>query len=111
MATTTKLTSEQFEAQYGQQDQAYEFWYGEAIPKAMPTWVHALLQKIIERLLDEKGFISAGEVELRIESDAHPRPDVIAVRKLPSGPYQTEGAAVVVEIISEDDKPQYLCEK
>lgn len=86
MATTaSKLTFEQFQAQYSQIDGVYEFWYGEAIPKPMPTWVQALLQKIIERLLDEKGFISGAEVELRIVRDAHPRPDVIAVTAIPSG--------------------------
>ena len=111
MSVGTKLTFEQFQEQYGQNVQAYEFWYGEAIPKAMPTWVHALLQKIIARLLDEQGFISGGEVELRIVTEAHPRPDVIAVTGLPAGLYQTEGAAVVVEIISEDDDHRYLREK
>ncbi len=111
MATAIKLSFEQFQEQYGQSNGAYEFWYGEAVPKAMPTWLHALLQKIIGRLLDEKGFVSGGEVELRIVTEAHPRPDVIAVTKLPSGLYQTEGAAVVVEIISEGDDLRYLREK
>ncbi len=111
MPTATGLTFEQFQERYGQHSRAYEFWYGEAVPKAMPTWVHALLQKIIARLLDEKGLISGGEVELRIVAEAHPRPDVIAVTQLPSGQYQTEGAAIVVEILSEGDDHQYLREK
>ena len=45
MATTTaKLTLEQFQERFGQCERAYEFWYGEAIAKSLPTWVHGLLQ-------------------------------------------------------------------
>ncbi|MDQ2840318.1 MAG: hypothetical protein M3Y72_04615 [Acidobacteriota bacterium] len=69
----------------------------------MPTWVHGLLQHKIMDLLNEAGLISALEVELRIEPDAHPKPDVVATTKLPNGPYPTEGLDVVVEIISEDN--------
>lgn len=47
MATATqKLTFLEFTELYGQSDTNYEFWYGEAIPKGMPTWIHGLLQKI-----------------------------------------------------------------
>jgi Uma2 family endonuclease len=111
-ATTTKLTVEQFQQEYGQQDRAYEFWYGEAIPKGMPTWVHGLLQTIIAQLLREAGLMAASEVELRIDPEAHPKPDVIASRtRRPTGPYPTEGVDVVVEIISEDDTVPRLREK
>lgn len=105
------LTLAEFEAQYSHQDKAYEFWYGEAVPKGMPTWIHGLLQKILMLLLDEAGYASASEVELRIIPEAHPRPDVIAVRKLPAGKYPTKGVDVVVEILSEDDPFQHLREK
>ena len=93
MATVPqKLTFEDFEAQYGQADRTYEFWYGEAIPKGMPTWIHGLLQKIVMQLLEEAGFIAASEVELRIDPRAHPKPDVIATRtKLPAGPLPYQG--------------------
>ena len=59
------------------------------------------------RLLSESGFITASEVEFRIDPDAHPKPDVIATKnKVPSGPYPTEGVDVVVEIISDDEFAQ-----
>ncbi len=108
---THKLTLEEFEAQYGQSDRSFEYWFGEAIPKGMATWVHGLLQKIVTALLDEQGFIAAPEIELRIESDAYPKPDVVATRKIPTGRYPTQGLDVVVEIISEDDKYPFVREK
>ncbi len=114
MATATqKLTYEQFREQYEQGDRTYEFWYGEAIPKGMPTWVHGLLQKIVMQLLEQSGFIAASEVELRIEpGGAHPKPDVIATKtKMPAGRYPTEALDVVVEIISEDDRYLVVREK
>jgi Uma2 family endonuclease len=112
MATATKLTVEQFEEQYGQRDQAFEFWYGEAIPKGMPTWVHGLLQGIIVRLLTEAGFFAGSEVEFRVDpQQVKPRPDVTATRERPTEKYPTKGADVVVEITSEDDKVERLREK
>jgi Uma2 family endonuclease len=107
----TKLTYDQFQAQYGHAEKAYEFWYGEAIPKGMPTWVHGLLQKILLRLLDEAGYIAGAEVELRIDPEAHPRPDVIASKSMPTGLYPTQGLDVVVEIISEDDSYPVVMQK
>jgi hypothetical protein len=50
MATAiSKLTLVEFKAQYGHDDSAFEFWFGEAVARSMPTWVHGLLQKIIMR--------------------------------------------------------------
>jgi Uma2 family endonuclease len=111
MATSIKLTYEQFLEQFGREDRSYEYWYGEAVAKGTPTWLHGLIQGIIVQLLKEAGWIAASEVELRIDIEARPRPDVIAVKHLPSGPYQTESADVVVEILSEDDKMQRVREK
>lgn len=113
MATAThKLTLEEFEEQYGHADRAYEFWDGDAIPKSRPTWIHGLLQAIIIQLFKEVGFRAAGEVELRIDQDKHPRPDVIATKnRNPIGQYPTEALDYVVEIVSEDDKLPHLKDK
>ncbi len=112
MATTaSKLTLAQFEQQFGRSDRAYEFWYGEAIPKSMPTCIHALLQIIIARLLTEAGFNAASELELRIDPDAHPRPDLFASKSKLHGAYPTEAADVVVEIVSEDEPFPHLKDK
>ncbi len=106
MATATQnLTFEEFEKQFGHRERTYEFWYGEAIPKGMPTWVHGLLQQIISGLLLQAGFIAAAfEVELRIESGVRPKPDVIGSKTKLSGRYPSSGLDVVIEILSEDDK-------
>ena len=105
MATLAhKLTFEEFKAQYGPDNKTHEYWYGEAIPKGMPTWIHGLLQQIVMQLLRQQGFFAASEVELRIDPNAHPRPDVVASKNKPRGQYPTEGLDVVVEIISEDDR-------
>ncbi len=107
-----KLTFEEFQSQYQDADRAFEFWYGEAIPKGAATLVHGFLQKTIMKLLDEAGFNSAGDVELRIEASARPRPDVVATKhKFPKEPYPTKAVEVVVEIVSEDDSYSYLREK
>jgi len=112
MATAAaKLTFEQFQAQYGHDDKAYEFWYGEAIPKGMPTWIHGVLQHILMRLLGEAGYIPASEVELRIDPGAHPRPDIVASKSMLKRPYPTQGLEVVVEIISEDDSDRVVSQK
>ncbi len=112
MATTeTKLTLAQFQEQFSRSERAYEFWYGEAVPKGMPTWVHGLLQIIIAELLKEAGFSAAAEVELRIDPEAHPRPDLIASKSKARGAYPTQAANVVVEIVSDDESYSYLKEK
>jgi Uma2 family endonuclease len=109
MATTAKLTFEQFQALYGKGDDGdgdydgYEYWYGEALPRSMPTWVHSLLQQIIGRLLTDAGYIAASELELRIDPDAFPRPDVVATKTKPTGRYPSTGLEVAVEIVSDAD--------
>jgi Uma2 family endonuclease len=114
MATaTSSLTFAQFEEQYGQSDRAYEFWYGEAIPKSRPTVIHGLLQQIVMELLKQAGYIPSSEVDLRIDNQAHPRPDVIATRtkSLLLETYPTKAWDVVVEILSEDESYPHLKDK
>jgi Uma2 family endonuclease len=109
MATAAqKLTFAEFQLQYGHSERAFEYWYGEAIPKGMPTWLHGLVQKIVMALLDDAGFKSGSEVELRIDPEAHPKPDVIATKGSIELPYPTKAVDVVVEILSEDDAMHYM---
>jgi Uma2 family endonuclease len=77
----------------------------------MPTWIHGLLQGILIRLLTDFGYSAGSEVELRIDADAHPKPDVIATRRKVEEPYPTKAVEVVVEILSKDDPMPYLLEK
>jgi Uma2 family endonuclease len=99
------MTLEQFDSQYARQKPYFEYWFGAAIQKTMPTWVHRLLQKIVMRLLDDAGYESAAELKLKISTEFQPLPDVSAV--LPGqivGPYPTQPVEVVVEILSPGDQ-------
>ena len=89
VAVAENLTCAEFQAEYAKRDQSYEFWYGQAIPKSMPTWIHGLLQVIIAELLKDAGYVAGSEVELRIDPAAHPKPDVIATRSNVETPYPT----------------------
>lgn len=106
------MTVEQFDSQYGTQKPYFEYWFGEPIQKAIPTWIHSMLQKIIMRLLDDAGYESGAEVKLKISSDFQPFPDVSAV--LPGQvevPYPTRPVEVVVEILSPDDQFSQMLSK
>lgn len=110
-ALAEKLTFAEFQSKYEHGDRSYEYWHGEVIAKSMPTSIHGLLQMILGRLLVEAGFITLAEVELRIISDARPKPDVIATSGEVEQPYPTKAVDVVIEILSEDDPAPYLLEK
>jgi len=99
------VTIEQFDQQYGQQKPYFEYWFGQPVQKAMPTWIHSMLQKIIMRFLDDAGYESAAELKLKISADFQPLPDVSAVRPgQVEVPYPTRPVEVVVEILSPDDQ-------
>jgi len=111
VTTAGPLTIVEFEEKYAHSERAYEYWHGEAIRKAMPTWIHAFLQLWIGKLLFEAGYKAGSEVDLRIDPDAIPRPDIIATRGKMEHPYPTKAVEVVVEILSPDDRMSYLLEK
>ncbi len=110
-ALAGKLTIEEFQSKYGRSERSYEYRYGEAVPKAIPTWVHGLLQSLISKLLMNEGFKAGSEVELRIDPDAYPKPDVIATKGKVEIPYPTKAVDVVVEVLSKDDPMPYLLQK
>jgi Uma2 family endonuclease len=110
-AIAEKLTLAEFERQYRDRKPNHEYWFGEAVPKAIPTWLHGLLQKIIMKLLDESGYLSASEVKLKISPDFEPVPDVIATAGRIEVPYPTKSVDVVVEILSPDDAFQRVLRK
>jgi Uma2 family endonuclease len=110
-ALAGKLTMEEFQLKYGRSERSYEYWYGEAVPKAMPTWIHGLLQSLISKLLMDEGYKAGSEVELRIDPDAYPKPDVIATKGKVEIPYPTKGVDVVIEILSKDDPMPYMLQK
>jgi Uma2 family endonuclease len=102
-AAADKLTLEDFDRQYGDSKPYYEFWFGEAIQKSMPTVIHGWLQVIIAWLLKEAGYRAGSEVRLKISPDFQPVPDVVAVEGRVERPYFTKPVVVAVEILSPDD--------
>jgi len=105
------LTLEEFNRQYGDSKPYHEYWFGDAIPKAMPTWLHGILQAILIRVLHEMGFISAAEVRLNLSEEAQPLPDVIATSKPCHTRYPTESFDIAIEILSPSDSMQYVLRK
>jgi Uma2 family endonuclease len=76
----------------------------------MPTWLHAVLQRIIGEALRSAGYKSGSEVELRIDPQWEPVPDVIGTLKSIRD-YPTEPVEIVVEILSPDDKLMHVIKK
>jgi Uma2 family endonuclease len=97
---TTAVTVEQFNAQYANQH-GYEYWFGEVVPKGMPTWLHGLLQAILTEFFYKIGYASGSEIDLRIDPNWQPRPDVTAALEIEQ-PYPTKPVDIVAEILSDD---------
>lgn len=98
-----KLSVQEFHAQYDGEKPYYEYWDGEAVQKSMPTRGHALIQKILQQLLDGLGYDSAAEVRLKLVPNYEPIPDVIADENAIEDPYPTSAFEVVIEVLSPED--------
>lgn len=105
------LTLAEFEARFGHEKPYYEFWYGEAIQKSMPSWIHGLLQGILIGLLRQAGYKAASEVKLKVNTAFQPVPDVIATKGHIDLPYPTKALEIVIEILSDDDPMSRLLTK
>ena len=103
------LSIQEFHRLYDEAKPAYEYWFGEAVQKPMPTILHGIVQFIIATLLERSGWNTSLEVRLKIVLDAEPVPDVIAVKGKFRGSYPTAAPELCVEILSPGDKlPQTL---
>jgi Uma2 family endonuclease len=80
-----------------------EYIDGVLHPKAMPTKLHALIQKILMALLDRQGVESLSEVRVRLSPTKYLIPDVIAAPVIQS-PYPTDPVLLCVEILSPEDR-------
>jgi Uma2 family endonuclease len=77
VATASKqLTLEEFRAQFEGRKPHFEYWFGEPVQKSMPTWLHSVLQGVLVEFLKRAGYKSGSELELRIDPDWQPVPDV-----------------------------------
>ncbi len=98
------LTPERFEQLYSDDCKPYfEYWFGEAIQKSMPTLLHGVMQLVLGMLLMKRGWRASAEVRLKISKVAYPVPDIIASSGLLEGPYPTDGFELCVEILSPRD--------
>jgi Uma2 family endonuclease len=95
------LTLEELRNRYAEEKPYYEYWFGEAIQKSAPTWLHCLLQAILTEFLTRAGYRAGPELELRIDADWQPKADVAAAVTV-EHPYPTKPIDVVAEILSPD---------
>jgi Uma2 family endonuclease len=105
------LSLERFESLYRDQKPYFEYWFGEAIQKEMPTTMHGVTQVALSVLLVQRGWKPATEVRLKISALANPVPDLIADAKRLQIPYPTEPFDLCVEILSPGDDLRKLFQK
>jgi Uma2 family endonuclease len=98
-SATHLLTLEEFRCRYAEEKPYYEYWFGEAVQKSVPTWLHTLLARILADALDRAGYASGPELELRIDPNWQPKPDVAAALTVEI-PYPTKPIDVVAEVLS-----------
>lgn len=108
MATNPALLSlEEFHANYSTQKPYYEYWFGKAVQKAMPTRLHSLLQFVLLYVIDKAGYAGVPELTLRIDPNWEPVPDVAIMTGNIQESYPTRAREIplVVEVLSPDDRP------
>ena len=105
------LTVADFEVRYRHEKPYYEYWHGEAVQKAMPTWIHGLLQIILGELLTRAGFKTGSEVKLKIDPELQLIPDLVATRGTIESAYPRRALEVVIEILSDDDSMSRMLSK
>jgi Uma2 family endonuclease len=97
------LSIEEFHRRFDGAKPTYEYWFGEAIQKPMPTVLHGIVQLIVAMLLERAGWNTSPEVRLKIVPDAEPVPDLIAIRGKFKNLYPTIAPELCVEILSSGD--------
>jgi Uma2 family endonuclease len=105
-----RLTLEEFDRIYGSEN-GWEYWFGEARRKPVPTHLHGILAVLLGELLRRAGYIVSAESDLKIVSDWQPRPDVYGVLHEIEGQYVTKPVDVVFEIRSKDDDVITQCQQ
>lgn len=106
--SASPLTLEEFDRLYSA-EAGWEFWFGQAIRKPVPTWYHGILQIVLGNLLFQAGYFAGAEIYLKVDRAWQPRPDLIAAKTM-AGPYPATPVDIVIEILS-DDQFRYLHQK
>jgi len=110
-AQPTALTVEEFHRLYDGAKPAYEYWFGEAVQKPMPTTLHGLVQFLLGMMLRKAGWHVSTEVRLKVVPNAEPVPDLIAIRGKYRGRYPTQAPELCIEILSPSDRLSKALEK
>ena len=105
------LPLDQFEKLYEGEKPYYEYWFGEAIQKSVPTSLHGSVQIRMGMLLMVRGWRAASEVKLKLSPYANPVPDLIADPNPIESPYPTKPFALCVEILSPGDDLRAVFQK
>lgn len=108
-AATEFLTVNEYDARYGHQA-GWEYWFGEARRKPVPTYLHGLLQIVLGGLLSRAGYIGSVESDVKIASDWQPRPDVCGVLEVQEKYVSRPENVVIFEVLSEDDSIVTKCQ-
>ena len=106
---TASLTLQEYHARYASQS-GCEYWFGEVVRKAVPTWLHSILQVVLSEVFTLAGYTAGSELELRIDPEWEPRPDVAASLHV-EHPYPTRPVDIVAEVLSTDDRMLQVLEK
>ncbi len=101
-SATHHLSIDEYEALYGNES-GWEYWFGEARRKPVPTQLHGILQFLLAELLRLAGYVATGASDLHIVDDWRPRPDVYGVLEEFEGSYATKPVDVVFEVLSPGD--------
>lgn len=104
MSTASEtLTRDAFREIYGGRKPYFELLDGHPVQKTLPTRLHAIMLKVLDRLLEDLGFQSRSELTLAISTTWEPIPDVCCILGPEEDPYPTRPVAVAVEILSPAD--------
>jgi len=110
-AAAEKLTAAHFREMYSQRKPRFELLNGEAVQKPLPTRLHSILQFVLAVMLKELGFKARPELTLAIDDSWEPTPDVCGILGPEDDPYPTHAVAVVIEILSPDDRFTRIIQK
>ena len=107
---TRHLSIAEYEKLYDS-EAGWEYWFGEARRKPVPTHLHGLLQLLLGEFLRLAGYVSSVEAELRQTAEWRPRPDVYGVLEQIEGRYATRPVDVIFEVLSDEDDIETKCKR
>jgi Uma2 family endonuclease len=80
-----------------------EYRDGVLFPKAMPTKLHSIIQRVLLAMLQRQGVSAFPELTLSLSATKYLIPDVAVAGDFP-GPYPTEAVPLCCEILSPEDR-------